>query len=61
MTRKDFERAAKIVAKLEWPEDAELAAACFAELFQGDNPRFDPARFRVACGLSERVGSDEKR
>ncbi len=54
MTRKDYEKAAAIVAQLDWPEDAELACYCFTALFQPDNPRFDVGWFKEACGL--RVG-----
>ncbi len=60
MTRRDYEKAAAIVNKLEWPEDAELAAWCFAELFQDDNGRFDLARFRRACGLRVEGKPNEK-
>jgi hypothetical protein len=52
-TKKDFERAAAVVAdfrKLGIPESrCALVEAAFVDFFTGENPRFDGARFRKAC------------
>lgn len=49
MTKKDYERAATIAQEHRpetgWPQIINA----FVELFAGDNPRFDEARFRAAC------------
>lgn len=68
MTRKDFEKAAFIVdqmARFELKDGAGISAQsvtkaigafeCFVEMFKGENPRFDVARFRKACGLDEAI------
>lgn len=63
MTKKDYERAARIVqdtlrtdARIDrlakGPGDAlvaEVLQDVFVKLFRGDNPRFDEFRFRRAC------------
>ena len=56
MTKKDYERAATIVqfmrSGLHTPNQEVIALGAehaFVELFTGDNPRFDEARFRAAC------------
>jgi hypothetical protein len=54
MSKKDYERAARIVrpwADLNRGHAEELCAA-FIALFAGDNPRFDAERFRAACGVA---------
>lgn len=62
MTKKDYEAAARIVARhyiLAKKQDSalELLAVATAEnsmveFFLQDNPRFDEARFREACKKS---------
>ena len=52
MTKKDYERAARIVQDIAgcgFPERANHARYAFRDLFLGDNPRFDEARFQRAC------------
>ena len=62
-TRKDFEWAAEIVResidRMD-PLDVDEATiahtrvvmcAAFVRFFREDNPRFDAARFRAACGV----------
>ena len=49
MTRKDYEKAAEIVRRLPASEQPTVARA-FVELFLGDNPRFDSARFYERVG-----------
>lgn len=52
MTKKDYERAAKIAQETEVLEGNEPWAVqqAFVALFKADgNPRFDEARFRRAC------------
>ncbi len=57
MTKKDYERAARIIQeRFEYATVVELsvhlrekAIEVLVELFSGDNPRFDEARFRAAC------------
>jgi hypothetical protein len=58
-TRKDYERAAKIVRSVKnqhLPTDEcngpNLVREAFVMFFQEDNPRFDADRFREACVLS---------
>ena len=54
-TRKDYQRAAKIVqdiAKEDFTDDQQLSGVvedAFVVFFQADNPRFDPDKFRKAC------------
>lgn len=66
-TRKHFEHAAAYIKRLhtsgDFPggdgydpgpfaaERAEAAYAVCLDLFRWDNPNFDAARFRLACGL----------
>jgi hypothetical protein len=61
MTRKDYEKAAKIVrAYLDQPGSKMTTAVsisvAFAMLFEGDNPRFSHDRFRDACFPSSDAG-----
>lgn len=52
MTKRNFQDAAKIVVELRKKGQnigADIVQASFAELFYNDNPRFDVARFKVAC------------
>lgn len=46
MTKKDYERAVKIICHSH--RSAEVVEA-FIQFFQGDNPRFDEDRFVEAC------------
>ncbi len=52
MTKKDYERAAAIVATMA--QDKTFAcrqevSKAFCDLFRGDNPRFSSERFINAC------------
>lgn len=49
MTKKDYEKAARIVQASMSPGNRGTMEQAFAELFRDDNPRFDEARFRRAC------------
>jgi hypothetical protein len=55
MSRKDYERAAEIVQNTLKYETggafspAKVLVNGFIDLFLGDNPHFDQARFRAAC------------
>ena len=53
MTKKDFEKAAKLIAakrkSLALPKLATKLEEVFVEFFEGDNPRFDRERFLTAC------------
>ncbi len=60
MTRKDYERAAKIIRarnvtyvdsafKQEAAEHTASICETFVAFFRGDNPDFDAKRFRDAC------------
>lgn len=54
MTKKDYEKAAKIVKQTLMTRDpsyAQVLSDVLIELFAGDNPRFDRGRFLKACGL----------
>ena len=48
MTRKHYEKVAEIVK--EATTRAKFAKE-LAEMFAEDNPRFDEARFYIACGV----------
>lgn len=56
MTRKDYQLIAEVFAnfgqiiELEETIGADLARN-LADALQGDNPRFDRARFLTACGV----------
>jgi hypothetical protein len=55
-SRRHYEAiAATMLAVNETLGDGNMvdAATAMADLFQGDNPRFDRTRFLEACGLSE--------
>jgi hypothetical protein len=57
MTKKDYIKAAEIVANTKWdskvkPAERQRMADAFVRLFQGDNPRFNKERFMTACELS---------
>ena len=53
MTKKDFERAAKLCAdkrkNLALPKLVNKIEETFVEFFEGDNPRFDRVKFLHAC------------
>lgn len=56
MSRKDYERAAKIVRDTcglyhgtTDSCEASIVREAFVAFFQGENPRFDADRFRSAC------------
>lgn len=54
MTRKDYELLAETIATAWWYsydyQDSFVTA--LADKLESENPRFDRARFRKACGLS---------
>ena len=52
MHRKDYLRAVESIKSANWVRnDTErtLLIDTFVEFFQGDNPKFNPDRFRKAC------------
>ena len=49
MTKKDYIKAAEIVRAIKSLHDRTVVMYGMAELFQSDNPRFDPDRFKAAC------------
>ena len=53
MTRKDYEKVAKIIAEENFlGKAAKLGMARkFAAMFLQDNPKFDEYRFLQACGV----------
>lgn len=67
-TKKDYERAAKIVREfrlhnLEYAATdrcADLIQESFVRFFQDENPRFDEKRFRAACLIGESGWTDPK-
>jgi hypothetical protein len=51
MPRKDYVRAAELVAERTLPQATyEQTVAILIALFRADNPRLDATRFRKACG-----------
>jgi hypothetical protein len=54
MTKKDYIKAANIVAQSKHLPKVvrELQAKAFVELFKGDNARFNEARFLLACDIT---------
>jgi hypothetical protein len=51
-TRKDFESAAQLVKTCPVPLRKRLGLALgFVKYFEKKNPRFDRARFLLACGV----------
>ena len=60
MTRKDYVLIAETFAKFQKIQDLDQSinwtgadlARNLADTLQGDNPRFDRARFLVACGVN---------
>jgi len=54
MTKKHFIALAREIAfSNNSPEAKTFAAMVIIRVAQGDNPRFDRARFLEACGLSD--------
>jgi hypothetical protein len=54
MTRKDYVVIAEVIKNLDEVIDSyalEVLADNMAEALESDNPRFDRARFLVACGV----------
>jgi hypothetical protein len=54
MTRKDYVVIAEVIKNLDEVLDSyalEVLADNMAEALESDNPRFDRARFLVACGV----------
>jgi hypothetical protein len=49
MTRQHYRKVAEIINK--FPHARETLAQEFSEMFAEDNPRFDEARFYIACGV----------
>jgi hypothetical protein len=50
-TRKHFIAAANAVSKINCLTDRRKTAEHHAQIFAQDNPRFDKARFMLACGV----------
>lgn len=48
MTKRDYRRAIGIIRAHD-PELRTLLIDAFTDLFRGDNPLFDAARFEQAC------------
>ena len=64
MSKKDYERAARIVQRERGTGDLERAClvSTFVEFFHDDdNPRFDEARFRAACVPGANVKARSRR
>lgn len=60
MTKKDYERAARILASHVGgfsKKERETTIALFAEFFSEENPRFDAIRFGEAVAMLERKAS----
>ena len=59
MTRKDYERFAKMVKDHRRDDDGTHSAIiasiadCLSCICEADNPRFDRSKFFIACGLDE--------
>lgn len=54
MTRKDYVMIADVIKNLDEVMDSyalEVLADNMADALQGDNPRFERARFLSACGV----------
>jgi hypothetical protein len=50
MSKKDYERAARLAQSWAGNTDAPIVVQAYVDLFHDDgNPRFDEARFRAAC------------
>ena len=47
-TKKDFERAAKIVVAIKGEDARREVRNAFITFFMGDNPKFNAERFRAA-------------
>ena len=51
-TRKDFQASADLIRRAAWPASVkEQVAKDFVAKYQTENPRFDEARFYIACGV----------
>ena len=72
MTKKDYIRAAECVRNAHMPLGAgptnamhrDMLRDAFVAFFQGDNPRFDVARFTLACNdglVSARTGTKARK
>lgn len=57
-TKKDFERAAALVRATREKWANQIMTDAFVAFFQGENPRFDAARFREACKPAKAEPSD---
>jgi len=60
MTRKDYKEIASVIRRHRSEDTSgtmsgtlSMVADSLALVFQADNPRFDRARFFVACGMDE--------
>lgn len=51
MTRRDYIKAAKIIASKDSLKEREMLASAFVELFESDNSKFNVSRFLMACNL----------
>ena len=53
MSRKDYVSIAEVIkASAESDDPREYIARNVADVLEQDNPRFDRARFMVACGIA---------
>ena len=54
MTRKDYELLSQVIASAWWysTDYQDSFVTALADRLEDENPRFDRARFRKACGLS---------
>ena len=51
-TRKDFQASADLIRRAAWPASVkEQVAKDFVAKYQTENPRFDEARFYIACSV----------
>lgn len=61
-TMKDMVRAAKLIAASKHTiQTKRHIVDMFVEYFRGENPQFDPARFRDACEVPPKFAEPSKR
>ena len=51
MTKKHFEAIAQAIIEIKDPQASTAIWLKMAEVCAGDNPRFNRARFKSACGV----------
>lgn len=52
-SRKDYVSAAQSIRKIKNPKDRARMTVLFGNRFADDNPRFDWARWKTACGYKK--------